>query len=53
MSGAHARGEASCAVPPRDASLLARARAFVVCRPCLTGWAIYLVAAIVVIALWG
>ena len=43
----------SCGLPARDASLVARARAFVACRPCVLGWAVYLAAAIVLVALYG
>jgi hypothetical protein len=43
----------SCAVPSRDASLLARARAFAACRPCLVGWAVYLTVAILLVVFAG
>jgi hypothetical protein len=43
----------SCVVPPRDPSLLARARAFVACRPCAIGWVAYLVVAILLVVFAG
>jgi len=43
----------ACEVPARDASLLTRARAFVACRPCAAGWALYVAAAILLIVLFG
>ena len=53
MSGADDGRAASCAVPVREASPLARARAFVACRPCLIGWATYLVVAILLVVFAG
>jgi len=44
---------AACVVPAATASRLARLRAFIACRPCVAGWALYLVAAILVVALDG
>ncbi len=43
----------ACAVPARDASPLERARAFVACRPCVVGWAVYLAVAILLVAFTG
>ena len=43
----------SCVVPSRDPSPLARARAFVACRPCVIGWAAYLVVAILLVVFAG
>jgi len=52
-SGADDGRAASCAVPARDASPLARARAFVACRPCVVGWVLYLALAILLVAFAG
>jgi hypothetical protein len=43
----------SCAAPARDASPLTRARAFVACRPCVAGWALYLAVAILLVVFTG
>ena len=43
----------TCAVPARDASPLERARAFVACRPCVVGWAVYLTVAILLVVFAG
>jgi hypothetical protein len=43
----------ACPVPARGASAWQRARAFAACRPCVAGWAIYLVVAFLIVALYG
>ncbi|HEX4883154.1 MAG TPA: hypothetical protein VFX05_03375 [Casimicrobiaceae bacterium] len=43
----------ACAVPPRDASALARARAWLACRPCAAGWVVYLALAALAVAHFG
>lgn len=43
----------ACAVPARDASPLARVRAFVACRPCVVGWALYLAFAVLLVVFAG
>jgi len=43
----------SCAAASRHPSPLARARAFVACRPCAIGWAAYLVVAILLVVFAG
>ena len=53
MSGADDGRAASCGVPVREASPLARARAFVACRPCVIGWATYFIAAILLVVFAG
>jgi hypothetical protein len=40
-------------VPARDASPLERLRAFVACRPCVVGWALYLAIAILLVVFAG
>jgi hypothetical protein len=53
VSGADDGRAASCAVPVREASRLTRARAFIACRPCVIGWATYVIVAIVLVVFAG
>jgi len=43
----------ACPVPARDASPWQRARAFAACRLCVAGWAVFLVVAVLIVALYG
>jgi hypothetical protein len=43
----------ACPVATRDASPWQRARAFAACRPCVAGWAVFLVVAVLIVALYG
>ena len=43
----------ACARSPRAGNVRQRLRAFVACRPCAVGWAVYLAVAILIVALFG
>ena len=43
----------ACRIPVHEASPWQRARAFAACRPCVAGWAVYLVVAVLIVALYG
>jgi hypothetical protein len=42
-----------CALPPKAATRRERLAAFLSCRRCAVGWAVYLAVAILVVALYG
>jgi hypothetical protein len=43
----------TCALPPRAATRRERIVAFLACRRCAVGWAVYLAVAILIVALSG